>query len=562
MLRFLFVFALAFLLGCVEFERDNPLDPGSPQYQKETSSSSGSQERSSVSQGQSSSSQAPRDVPSSNSAVPSSGSQGQSSVSQGQSSGSQERSSVSQGQSSVSQGQSSGSQEQSSVSQGQSSVSQGQSSVSQGQNSSSSAPSSGSLVLSSSSLAPSSSSPSPSSGSLSSSSSPSAIPDPIATGEITFKGFDFSGGGSYYYIGTNVTIEDNISSTVAVSNAAAAGCGDVKIELSGCGAPGAVTTANANCAITAKAVVTCVQKHELKTATATVVPNPSLNGSCTWEGGNALVGGTTASVTAEPALQNEYGRDCDAPYFFVDGERKSTVYAGLEVGEFGSVSTMSGITIGTTCAGKAVTAITCPNIEVIGILNDSRDNNKQYRIVKIGNQTWMAENLNYNTTGSKCYGDNSGNDSQNRCGTYGRLYNWATAMGLAASCNSSSCSSQIQLPRQGICPSGWHIPSDTEWSTLESAVGGSSTAGTKLKAKSGWNSNGNGTDDFGFSALPGGYGISSGSFGNVGNYGRWWSATEDDASYAYGRYMYYSSAYVYRYNNLKSYLYSVRCVQD
>ena len=92
-------------------------------------------------------------------------------------------------------------------------------------------------------------------------------------------------------------------------------------------------------------------------------------------------------------------------------------------------------------------------------------------------------------------------------------------------------------------------------------VGGSSTAGIKLKAASGWSS-GNGTDDFGFSALPGGFGSSGGSFGTVGDYGYWWSATEGNASGAYYRDMYYSDASVYRYGSNESNLNSIRCVQD
>ena len=416
-------------------------------------------------------------------------------------------------------------------------------------------PSSSSSVPGSSSQGQSSSSSTTSSSSKGQSSS--AIPDPVATGELAFKGFDFSVGGSYYYIGTNVTIEDNIASTVAVSNAADAGCGDVKIELSGCGAPGAVTTSNTNCTITAKAVVTCVQKHELKTATATVVPNPSLSGSCAWAGGNVFSGGTTANITAEPVLQNVYGRDCEGPYFSVGGERKSDVFAGLAVGEL----TMSGITIGATCASKAITAITCPDI-AINPLYDNRDQ-QTYKIVLIGNQVWMAENLNYKATGSRCYGDNSGGDSQNRCGTYGRLYNWLTAMALTSSCGFySSCSSQIKSPHRGICPEGWHIPSDAEWIALTDYVGGSSMAGTQLKANSGWNSNGNGTDVHGFSALPGGYGGAANSFHNVGDRGSWWSATEYGSNFAYSRDMLYDNSLVDRDDSGKSFLFSVRCVQD
>ena len=180
-----------------------------------------------------------------------------------------------------------------------------------------------------------------------------------------------------------------------------------------------------------------------------------------------------------------------------------------------------------------------------------------YRTVVIGTQTWMAENLDYVVEGSKCYGNNPAN-----CEKYGSLYNWSTAMGFASSCNESSCSSQIQSKHRGICPSGWHIPSEAEWDILMDYVGGSSTAGTKLKATSGWNENGNGTDEYGFSALPGGYGSSSGGFDIVGSYGYWWSATEDLAYGAYNRYMGYCNDDVYRDYINKSSLYSVRCVQD
>jgi uncharacterized protein (TIGR02145 family) len=166
-----------------------------------------------------------------------------------------------------------------------------------------------------------------------------------------------------------------------------------------------------------------------------------------------------------------------------------------------------------------------------------------YQTVVIGTQTWMARNLNYNASGSKCgNGSSLSDENTSTCNTYGRLYNWATA--------------------NTVCPSGWHLPSDAEWSTLTSYVG--SNAGTKLKAKSGWNAGGNGTDEFGFSALPGGNGSSNGKFYDyeVGLYGDWWSATEYDASGAYYRYIFYNSATVTRHNIDKSYLFSVRCVQD
>ena len=172
----------------------------------------------------------------------------------------------------------------------------------------------------------------------------------------------------------------------------------------------------------------------------------------------------------------------------------------------------------------------------------------------------MAENLNYNVSGSKCY-----SDSESYCNTYGRLYDWSTAMNLASRCNSNSCPDQIQSKHRGICPSGWHIPSYDEGRTLSSYVqsnsGCSSCDARLLKSTSGWNSGGNGTDQYGFSALPGGYGSSDGSFGDVGSLGYWWSTYESYSNVAYYQYMYdFDSA---GWNNRgKSLLYSVRCLQD
>ena len=180
-----------------------------------------------------------------------------------------------------------------------------------------------------------------------------------------------------------------------------------------------------------------------------------------------------------------------------------------------------------------------------------------YRTVNIGSQKWMAENLNYNVSGSKCYGN-----SESNCNTYGRLYNWSTAMGLPSNCNSNTCSNQIQSKHRGICPIGWHIPNDADWNVLMDYVGGSSVAGTKLKSTSGWYNNGNGTDDYGFSALPGGYGYSDGSFLIVGDYGYWWSASEYNSFGAYLRGMRYNYDNADWGNIDKSNLFSVRCLQD
>jgi uncharacterized protein (TIGR02145 family) len=174
-------------------------------------------------------------------------------------------------------------------------------------------------------------------------------------------------------------------------------------------------------------------------------------------------------------------------------------------------------------------------------MTDARDK-KTYKTVKIGKQTWMAENLNYDEKGSKCY---ENNDSF--CKGYGRLYDWTAA--------------------KTACPKGWHLPSKSEYEALDKFVGGEKVAGKKLKAKSGWNENdgksGNGTDEFGFSALPGG-GNSGGHFYNIGYLGYWWSASKNEyySSLAYSRFMdcYYGGANWD--GNNKSALFSVRCVKD
>jgi len=183
------------------------------------------------------------------------------------------------------------------------------------------------------------------------------------------------------------------------------------------------------------------------------------------------------------------------------------------------------------------------------------DNNK-YDAVLIGTQTWLARNFNYNVSGSKCGNGHilsDGNTSY--CNTYGRLYDWSAALGLFPACNSSSC--QIQAKHQGICPDGWHIPSDDEWTALINYVG-IGNAGIKLKMVDGWN--GYSTDDYGFSALPGGFGNFDGGFRDVGDSGYWWSATGSNANHAYYRYMNYDS--MFKQESDKSRLYSVRCLQN
>ena len=198
-------------------------------------------------------------------------------------------------------------------------------------------------------------------------------------------------------------------------------------------------------------------------------------------------------------------------------------------------------------------------------LTDPRDS-KTYKTVKIGNQTWMAENLNFEAKGSKCYGEGSeviiekGGEATTEtgevydredtfitlsnaeikanCEKYGRLYDWETAI--------------------KACPSGWHLPSKEEWQTLVNFAGGDEIAGEKLKAKSGWQKSGNGTDNYEFSALPGGCRNENGVFDEVGYYGNWWSTDNYNGCWR----MFYSAKSIYNCNFDKSNLHSVRCIQN
>ena len=126
---------------------------------------------------------------------------------------------------------------------------------------------------------------------------------------------------------------------------------------------------------------------------------------------------------------------------------------------------------------------------------------------------------------------------------------------------------------KGICPGGWHLPSDDEWCTLTTyidqtvncnATGWNGTdAGYKMKSTTGWYSNGNGSDAYGFKGLPGGYrGSSGGSFTNLGYYGNWWASSEYSGSYAWYRSLGYGNHGVDRYSYYKEGGFSVRCLQD
>jgi uncharacterized protein (TIGR02145 family) len=188
-----------------------------------------------------------------------------------------------------------------------------------------------------------------------------------------------------------------------------------------------------------------------------------------------------------------------------------------------------------------------------------------YATVSIGTQVWMASNLkttkfrdgsaipfvkDANSWLSIIPGNSACcwyNDAETNKATYGALYNWFTV-------NTGK-----------LCPTGWHVPTDTEWTTLATYLGGGLIAGEKMKetGTSHWYSPNSGTNSSGFTALPDGYRNYVGQFMHLGSDGFWWSSTESSTTYAWEREIFFNSRDLYRNsNNDKRNGYSVRCLRD
>lgn len=220
-----------------------------------------------------------------------------------------------------------------------------------------------------------------------------------------------------------------------------------------------------------------------------------------------------------------------------------------------------------------------------GTLKDSRDN-KTYKTIKIGSQTWMAENLNYSDSvktpllagNSWCF-----NNRAKNCEMAGRLYTWTAAMNLAEFYLEESAADVIAENHQGICPSGWHIPTSSEWNDLMEyveALGLEGYAGRDLKSQTGWSyySAAIPTDEYGFSAIPTGayYGMyaetgntySAYTFDDEGYFTNFWSASEAAGTYSATRAIYWFLDYRYDYfkksvdYNQKGRGFAVRCLKN
>jgi len=217
----------------------------------------------------------------------------------------------------------------------------------------------------------------------------------------------------------------------------------------------------------------------------------------------------------------------------------------------------------------------------MGSLYDDRDK-KTYKTVKIGEQEWMAENLNYDVQKyesgyrSWCYDNKDGKDGEvDNCQKYGRLYRWSVVIDSLTLANDSAitCGCRksgegictIPYKWKGICPNGWHIPTQNEWGDLVKFAGGSDIAGKKLKSSEGWVSLGgiNGTDEFCFAGSPAGYRSGSASYSN--DYMYFWTADqyESGSTNAYAMYGFYKSDFLYScYESTCVKAFPIRCIKD
>jgi uncharacterized protein (TIGR02145 family) len=181
----------------------------------------------------------------------------------------------------------------------------------------------------------------------------------------------------------------------------------------------------------------------------------------------------------------------------------------------------------------------CAIAQETGKFTDSRDN-KTYKTVKISTQTWMAENLAYKAnSGCWAYEDNTNNVDK-----YGYLYDWETA--------------------KSICPKGWHLPSDEEWTTLTDFLGGANLVADAMKATTGWTESllFVPTNESGFTAVPAGSRDKEGKFGLQGSSAFFWSSTAASGEFATARALYYINGVVNHSNRYRICGHSVRCIKD
>jgi uncharacterized protein (TIGR02145 family) len=272
----------------------------------------------------------------------------------------------------------------------------------------------------------------------------------------------------------------------------------------------------------------------------------SCGGNVTNDGGAPITArGVCWSTSHDPDINDDHTSD------------------GTGLGTF--ISSITGLTPGTDYYVRAYATnssgtaygdeVSFRTVNETGTLEDVRDG-QIYSTVKIGAQWWMAENLNFYTgIGSWYYND----DSVTYASTYGRLYNWNTAMAGESSSNTNPSGVQ------GVCPTGWHLPSDVEWTELTDELGGLSVAGDKLKEEgtTHWNTpNSGATNESGFTGLPAGERTDEGIYQYIGERATFWSTRSFAGTQAYTRILYNNSSQVGRNRLDKEYGLSIRCVKD
>jgi uncharacterized protein (TIGR02145 family) len=291
---------------------------------------------------------------------------------------------------------------------------------------------------------------------------------------------------------------------------------------------------------------------ELSTVTITDITSTSAicGGSVTSDGGDIITArGVCWSTDFNPTISDNITSNGSGTGSFVSN------ITGLTSGTYYYVRAYATSSVGTAYGNKIIFITPLTDIE-----------GNIYNSVRIGDQVWIRENLkttkyNDNTNipvvtnnitwialstpacswynNSKLYGDQK----------YGVLYNW------------------FAVNTGKLCPAGWHVPNDDEWTTLVEYMGGEYYAGGRLKelGTSHWTDPNLGASDiYGFSALPGGFrtGLNTGSFRAMGYIGRWWVSTESDSVWARGRTIFFDAVEVVRGMGLKKNGYSVRCVKN
>lgn len=295
----------------------------------------------------------------------------------------------------------------------------------------------------------------------------------------------------------------------------------------------------------------------ITTATVTNITSTTatLGGNVTSDGNSAVTErGTCVSTSPSPTTaQNKFSKGTGIGSFSSD-------ITGFTAGTSYYVRAYAINSMGTVY-GNEVSFITTVTSGITGTVSDSEGNS--YKTISIGTQVWMAENLKstkckdgtainlvtdpltweFYPNAAYCWYDNNASNKS----VYGALYNWAAV-------NTGK-----------LCPTGWHVPSDAEWTTLTTFLGGTNVAAGKMKetGTSHWTTpNTAATNTSGFTALPGGSRGGFGSFSYMGNTAIWWSSKESSPTEAFRRYMYYNYADIYGGGSSKQFGFSVRCVKD